>query len=274
LLRGRLIAIFSMLSLLVVLPQTADAKPGKFGSRVLKRGSHGKDVRVLQNYLTRAGYRTTADGEFGTGTYNMVRTWEGASALTVDGRVTPKDAKVLRKAVEATPKSAPKQRAPEPEVESPAYEPEIDTSKTGGAGFVRTTEATLNPDGTATPPSDAPKVVQDIILAGNEIASKPYRYGGGHGNWKDSGYDCSGSLSYALHGAGLLKTSMDSTGFMSWGAAGPGTWVTTYANSGHTYMVVAGLRYDTSGARSRNGSRWTDEMRSSDGFTIRHPSGL
>ncbi len=123
-------------------------------------------------------------------------------------------------------------------------------------------------------PANAPPEVKAIIAAGNEIYNKPYKYGGGHGKWKDSGYDCSGSISYALHGAGLLDTSMDSTGFMSWGSPGPGTWVTTYAHGGHAYMVVAGLRFDTSGASERGGTRWTEEMRSPKGFTVRHPVGL
>jgi hypothetical protein len=101
----------------------------------------------------------------------------------------------------------------------------------------------------------------------------PYRYGGGHGRWKDTGYDCSGSVSYALHGGGLLDASMPSGGFTSWGESGPGKWITTYANGGHMYMVVAGLRFDTSG-RSRTGSRWQKSMRSSSGFTVRHPEGF
>jgi hypothetical protein len=115
--------------------------------------------------------------------------------------------------------------------------------------------------------------VQAIIAAGNAIASKPYKYGGGHGRWTDTGYDCSGSISYALHGAGLLDTALDSTGFMSWGERGKGTWVSTYSNPSHAYMVVAGLRFDTS-ARSQTGNRWTDEMRSSSGYTVRHPTSL
>ena len=108
---------------------------------------------------------------------------------------------------------------------------------------------------------------------GNEIATKPYRYGGGHGRWRDSGYDCSGSVSFALHGAGLLDTPLDSTGFMSWGVPGKGQWVTNYANSGHSYMIVAGLRFDTSG-RAEDGSRWHTDMRSARGYTVRHPAGL
>ncbi|MEA2293041.1 MAG: hypothetical protein QOE86_680 [Solirubrobacteraceae bacterium] len=259
-----------MLAVVWALPATADAqKPGKFGSRVLKRGAHGHDVRVLQGYLTRAGFATTVDGAFGPGTYRTVEAWETDAGRTVDGTVTRPDARALRAAVTASPKSAPRS-----DTESPDYQPTLDTSGTGGAGFVQTSKATLNPDGTATPPTDAPQAVIDIVNAGNEIAKKPYKYGGGHGSWNDSGYDCSGSVSYALHGAGLLKTALDSTGFESWGAAGPGSWVTIFANSGHAYMTVAGLRFDTSGATSRGGSRWTDEMRSADGFVVRHPAGL
>ncbi|MCA1598213.1 MAG: hypothetical protein LC769_04200, partial [Chloroflexi bacterium] len=112
-----------------------------------------------------------------------------------------------------------------------------------------------------------------VILAGNKIAKKPYIYGGGHGDWEDDGYDCSGSVSYALHGGGLLNTSMASGGFMKWGSAGAGTWITTYANRGHMYMVVAGLRFDTSG-RSGVGTRWQAEARSTRGYSVRHPAGF
>ena len=100
-----------------------------------------------------------------------------------------------------------------------------------------------------------------MIQAGNEIHDKPYVYGGGHASFVDDGYDCSGSMSYVLWKAGLLKQALDSTGFMSWGEPGAGTWVTTYANSGHSYMIIAGLRFDTSG-RAEDDTRWDDEMRS------------
>jgi hypothetical protein len=116
-------------------------------------------------------------------------------------------------------------------------------------------------------------VVQAIIAAGNRIATLPYVYGGGHGSWEDTGYDCSGSVSYALHGAGLLSASMPSGDFEGWGAAGPGSWVTIYANGGHMYMVVAGLRFDTSGQRG-SGTRWQADLRSNAGFVVRHPVGL
>jgi cell wall-associated NlpC family hydrolase len=122
-------------------------------------------------------------------------------------------------------------------------------------------------------PEAVPAEVQEIIAAADEIATKPYKYGGGHGRWRDSGYDCSGSISYALHGAGLLDSPLDSTGFMSWGEAGKGKWVTIYANAGHAYMVVNGRRFDTSSSK-RSGTRWSDTMRSARGYRVRHPEGL
>jgi cell wall-associated NlpC family hydrolase len=112
-----------------------------------------------------------------------------------------------------------------------------------------------------------------VIAAGNEIATKPYKWGGGHGAWKDSGYDCSGSVSFALAGAGLLDRPLDSSGLMRWGAPGPGRYISIYANAGHVFMVVAGLRFDTSGAQG--GTRWQPASgRSYNGFTVRHPPGL
>ncbi len=133
--------------------------------------------------------------------------------------------------------------------------------------------AKLTKDGLAIPPADAPQEVKDVIEAANRIAHKPYRYGGGHGKWEDSGYDCSGSVSYALHGGDLLDSPMPSGSFTSWGEAGKGEWITIYTHGGHIYMVVAGLRFDTSG-RGETGSRWQKAMRSPSGFTVRHPKGL
>src|SRR5881398_2746358 len=99
--------------------------------------------------------------------------------------------------------------------------------------------------GRAYAPSRAPYQVKLVIWSANQIRHKPYKWGGGHGTWNDSGYDCSGSVSYALHGAHLISRPMDSTEFMSWARSGPGKWVTVYANSGHAFMMVAGLRFDT-----------------------------
>ena len=135
-------------------------------------------------------------------------------------------------------------------------------------------------------PADAPPQVQQAIWAANEIQDKPYVYGGGHGDFDDDGYDCSGTVSYALHGAGLLETALDSGSFMKWGEKGPGTWITVYTNPGHAYAVIAGLRLDTSAAsvtRSNTrkfkkalerGPRWRPTMRSSQGLQGAPPARL
>jgi hypothetical protein len=128
-------------------------------------------------------------------------------------------------------------------------------------------------DGTAQAPENAPDVVKRVILAGNEIAKFPYKWGGGHGAWRDNGYDCSGSVSFALAGAGLLDRPLASGGFMKWGKPGRGKWITIYANPGHVFMFVAGLRFDTSG-RGRAGTRWQEGGRYASGFTAVHPPGL
>jgi hypothetical protein len=114
--------------------------------------------------------------------------------------------------------------------------------------------------------------VARVISAANEIASTPYVWGGGHGG-ASGGYDCSGSISYALAAAGLLSSPLDSTGFMSWGEPGPGKRITVYANAGHAFMIVDGRRFDTSALRG-GGTRWTSESRSTAGFVARHPPGL
>jgi hypothetical protein len=129
------------------------------------------------------------------------------------------------------------------------------------------------PNGVALPPLEAPEEIEQIIEAGNAIARTPYKWGGGHGKWLDDGYDCSGSVSFALAAAGLLSGPLNSSGLMSWGEPGPGRWVTIYSNHGHVFMEVAGIRFDTSGARE-TGSRWQNEMRSTSGFVARHPAGL
>src|SRR6185503_14594965 len=131
----------------------------------------------------------------------------------------------------------------------------------------------VNSDGLAVAPSSAPDEVRAIIDAGNRIAKKPYKYGGGHGSWNDSGYDCSGSVSYVLHAAGLLSASRPSGGFTNWAFAGHGRWVTVYANGGHAFMTVAGLRFDTTD-RERDGTRWHRDIRSSAGYAVRHPGGI
>ncbi len=134
--------------------------------------------------------------------------------------------------------------------------------------------ASLNSDGSATAPANAPAAVKNAIAAANAIRDKPYVWGGGHGSFEDSGYDCSGAVSYALHGGGFLSSPLDSTGLGTWGESGAGNWITVYANSGHAYAVIAGLRWDTSGTGG-SGPSWSTDVgyQSASAFTARHPAG-
>src|SRR4029079_16077285 len=125
-------------------------------------------------------------------------------------------------------------------------------------------QATALPNGIALPPLEAPEAVRRMIEAGNVIARSPYVWGGGHGKWVDKAYDCSGSVSFVLASAGYLSSPLASRPLVSWGEPGPGKWVTIYANDGHVWMTVAGIRFDTSGARE-TGSRRQNEMRSPEG---------
>jgi hypothetical protein len=144
--------------------------------------------------------------------------------------------------------------------------------------YVPGTEAVLMDNGFAAAPADAPAQVQEAIFAANDIVGMPYVYGGGHRSFKSKGYDCSGTVSYALHGGSLLKSPLDSGSFMRWGQAGRGAWVTVYTNPGHAYVVIAGLRLDTSSAgepvSSGNGPRWRTTARRQRGYRARHPIGF
>jgi hypothetical protein len=131
--------------------------------------------------------------------------------------------------------------------------------------------------GQAAAPIQAPAAVQEIIWAGNQIVGLPYIWGGGHASFTSPGYDCSGTVSFALHGANLLSTPMDSGEFESWDSSGIGQWVTVFANGGHAYMTVAGVRLDTSSAddpSNQQGPRWRPLRQSNSGYTVRHPTGL
>jgi hypothetical protein len=127
--------------------------------------------------------------------------------------------------------------------------------------------------GRAVAPLDAPAAVRRVIDAANRIRGKPYVWGGGHGRWWDRGYDCSGAVSYALHGGDLLGSPLPSGPMARWGSPGPGRWITVYANAGHAYAVIAGLRWDTSGNTRGTGPRWHTDMADSRGFVLRHPAG-
>ena len=201
--------------------------------RARSRSSGGGSVgRGTVRALQRA-LGIAADGVFGPGTYAAVKRFQRGKGLTADGIVGPATWAALgRTGITAVLKRR---------------------SLGGGGGGL-------------------PITVRRVIAAGNRIAHTPYKYGGGHASFSDSGYDCSGSVSYALHGGGLLGVPKDSGEFMSYGAPGKGRHITIYANPGHVYMVVHGRRFDTTGASG--GSRWQWEQRSSAGYTVRHPPGL
>jgi cell wall-associated NlpC family hydrolase len=131
----------------------------------------------------------------------------------------------------------------------------------------------INTGGMVQAPPGAPAAVREVIAAGNAIATLPYVYGGGHASFHADGYDCSGSVSYALAAAGLVTSPLDSTGFESWGDPGPGRWITVYANAGHAWMEVAGWRFDTV-ALAESGTRWSRGGGEVSGFVVRHPPGL
>jgi peptidoglycan hydrolase-like protein with peptidoglycan-binding domain len=241
-------------------PTRADERRSALGDRIpLTQGMSGGDVKQLQALLTKAGFKVSADGQFGKGTLAAVKAFETRAAHTVDGVVDADDIEALR-TMSATPTTT----TTPVSTTTPTMVP---------ARVTAGVRATVGADGLAAAPAAAPDVVKRIIAAGNVIAKTPYIYGGGHGKWNDAGYDCSGSVSYALHGAGLLASSMPSGGFITWGLAGPGQWVTLYTKSSHIFMVVAGLRFDTSG-RSVHGTRWQVEQRSSAGYVVRHPPNL
>lgn len=239
----------------VLAPVVQDGGSQHLGERTLKQGMTGHDVRVLQSYLTLAGFPTDVDGSFGPTTQTNVLKFEQANGLTADGVMTYAQSQVLRQVVAKT------------------------MTSTGPVGT-----ATLNSDGTVTAPAGAPQAVQEVIAAANSIIDMPYIYGGGHGKWNDSGYDCSGAVSFALHGGNLLSAPEDSTELESYGSAGPGQWITIYADAGHTFMVVAGLAFDTAhyGPTTPGGTgpRWLTAANAtanlSDGgdYIVRHPSGL
>ena len=134
--------------------------------------------------------------------------------------------------------------------------------------------ATIDSSGDAIPPANAPLAVRGAIAAANQIDDLPYIWGGGHGSFTSSGYDCSGAVSYMLHGGGFLSSPLDSTGFEVWGESGGGNWITVFANSGHAWAYVAGLRWDTGGPGGGSGPRWSSVMRDdASSFVARHPSG-
>jgi cell wall-associated NlpC family hydrolase len=161
-------------------------------------------------------------------------------------------------------------------VAQPVSDAQVRQELTASGLSAQTRQAELTPQGLAIAPVDAPAVVQNVIDAGNQIAHLPYRFGGGHGTFEDNAYDCSGSLSFVFAASGLLNTTVTSGQLMSWGKPGPGKWITVFAAPGHTFMYVAGLRFDTV-ALAETGSRWSNRSANEPdlkSFVVRHPAGL
>jgi hypothetical protein len=152
-----------------------------------------------------------------------------------------------------------------PEYETEAS-PESESAAPAGTALLLGT-------GRAAAPLDAPAAVRKVIAAANKIRTKPYIWGGGHGRWWDRGYDCSGAVSFALHAGGFLPMPLTSGSMETWGKPGRGRWITVYANAGHAFAVIAGLRWDTVGDTSGTGPRWHPELVSASGFVARHPAG-
>jgi lysozyme family protein len=289
--RFRLAAVLAALALLAVPASAAQAKP-------LKRGAHGANVVRVQHWL---GIR--ADGIFGKGTKRAVKRFQRRHRLGVDGIVGPVTWAALKRSAHAgrvRPSRGARNVRHRAAVVALQRRLGIAADGVFGPGTLRALKAFQRRRGLAADGvvgaatwralgyagrtqilrrrhgrshAHGFGAVRRIVRAGNRIARMPYKYGGGHGVWHDSGYDCSGSVSYALHGAGLVSAALTSGDFMSWGAPGRGRWVTIYASPGHVYMVVRGRRFDTSG-QYRNGSRWQANDRSSAGYVVRHPPGL
>jgi peptidoglycan hydrolase-like protein with peptidoglycan-binding domain len=250
---------------MVALSLVPAAAQAQLGDRVLKLGVRGTDVRALQGYLDAAGYTLAQSGRFDGVTRRRVQAFQNDYGLGATGVVTPDVARVIQRTATAPPGYGGTMFDPNPKPVSQGPTPT-------GLQTVPGSRAKLLSDGTAAAPANAPVEVKRIIASANEIARLPYKWGGGHSTWRDTGYDCTGSTTYAMRST-FRRGSQPTFGYSGWQAAGEGRWITVYASSWHVFMVVAGLRYDTSGLRVA-GSRWTTQTRSLSGFVARHPIGF
>jgi peptidoglycan hydrolase-like protein with peptidoglycan-binding domain len=277
--------------------------PAAGARSTLHHGDRGPSVESLQRAL-----HLNADGVFGRGTLRAVRRFQRRHGLHPDGVVGGGTWRMIRRSLHRRRDVA--RTAPTRGVTGRGPSVSLLQNRLGvaadgvfGPGTARAVERFqrsrgLTADGVVGPAtwsalgiggthpvlkrtrlrhgassSGMPAAVTRAIAAANRIAGRPYRFGGGHRSFSDSGYDCSGSVSYVLHGAGRLGSPLDSSALMSYGAPGRGRWITIYANPGHAYMVIRGRRYDTTG-RGETGTRWQRVDRSSAGYVVRHPTGL
>ncbi len=301
-------AVLVVLALVAASAGFSAIRPAEAGAQVRAHAAQSKDqVRALQQALG-----VPADGVFGPQTEKAVKRYQRRHGLTVDGVVGPQTRQALglgagpalkrkhghhrshaaRGGKHASHRSS-GVRALQHALGLPSdgvFGPQTEAAvKRFQSSHGLTPDGVVGPQtrrALGLPPGGLLKrkgshgggggghgAVWRVISSGNRIATMPYKYGGGHGRYHDTGYDCSGSVSFALHFAGLLRTPLDSTGFMSYGLPGRGRHITIYANAGHAYMVVDGRRFDTSAVRE-TGSRWTRTHRSSAGYVARHPRGL
>jgi peptidoglycan hydrolase-like protein with peptidoglycan-binding domain len=268
------------------------------GSRTLSLGVQGSDVLVLQRDLTALGFRIPASGRFNALTQLKLKAFQRRFKLTVDGVAGPTTITALKHLLSSKLHITESALAAKDLSEGIAVTatstteplPTGDSGLSGGAGLGTTTTGSTTTgssgsteqdasliDGIAVPAPGTPATIVKMIDAANQIAFDPYIYGGGHASFTAAGYDCSGSVSYALHGGGLLASPLDSEQFLQYGLAGVGNWVTIYTNGPtHAYMEIAGLWFDTAAQSALNGNdRWSTTRIAEPGygkFTPRHPA--